>query len=377
MVGGQCKRKISERSAVKNWLKNLIRSSESSARASADEALREQYERFRHFLKTRQKALSVLDSPSPLDRRAISEQIAGVIRSLNILSGERYPDLLPILREIEGGNPETGRPIPEDSSPPPPQSPWPLKVKACRTFQDLMTRAHDLAIEEMFTLLDKYDIPKRGTKKIQTGLPINLHVIDLGGGLASGSEAKLLSKEQILSVPLQAMFKGIYYPGVTWSGPIGINLKGLMVIMAQSTSRPEENFWDKTYALVAGEYLNYNSRLGYHYSSVDAYCGDESRNNHIRFSFQGGAADDLRRARRARFIGSVLERLGFATEVQKDAVNASFRRRPRSEVEEKLDLLGRLMGCSRQRDMVMNDEAVVNWHIEAFLKGNYSFTPGD
>lgn len=84
------------------------------------------------------------------------------------------------------------------------------------------------------------------------------------------------------------MFKGMYYPGITWSGPIGINLKGLMVIMAQSTSRPEEDFWDKTYALVAGEYLNYNSRLGYHYSSVDAYCSDETQNNHIRFMFKGG-----------------------------------------------------------------------------------------
>jgi hypothetical protein len=46
-------------------------------------------------------------------------------------------------------------------------------------------------------------------------------------------------------------------------------------------------------------------------------------------------------------------------------------------VETRLDLLGRLMGCCRQRDMVMNDEAIVNWHIEAFLRGNYSFTPGD
>lgn len=70
-------------------------------------------------------------------------------------------------------------------------------------------------------------------------------------------------------------------------------------------------------------------------------------------------------------------RIGFAVEVQKDMVNAYFRRQPRPEVETRLDLLGRLMGCCRQRDMVMNDEAIVNWHIEAFLRGNYSFTPGD
>jgi pyruvate,water dikinase len=150
-----------------------------------------------------------------------------------------------------------------------------------------------------------------------------------------------------------------------------------MVIMAQSTSRPEEDFWDKTYALVSGEYMNFNSRLGYHYTSVDAYCSDEAADNYIRFMFKGGAADDLRRALRARFIGGVLERIGFAVEVQGDLVNTRYLRQSRSGTEANLDLLGRLMGCCRQRDMVMNDESIVNWHIEAFLRGNYSFTPGD
>ncbi len=167
----------------------------------------------------------------------------------------------------------------------------------------------------------------------------------------------------------------MYHPGITWSGPIGINLKGLMVIMAQSTSRPEEDFWDKTYLLAGGEYMNYNSRLGYHYASVDACCAEETCDNHIRFLFKGGAADDLRRSWRARFIGGVLERIGFEVQVQKDLVNGRFLRRPRGEVDDRLDLLGRLMGCSRQRDMVMNEEAVVQWHIEAFLAGNYSFHP--
>jgi pyruvate,water dikinase len=211
-------------------------------------------------------------------------------------------------------------------------------------------------------------------KKVRTGLPINLHVLDLDGGLPADS-GRVVARDQILSLPLQAMFRGMYYPGVTWSGPIGLNLKGLMVIMAQSSSRPEEHFWDRTLALISLEYMNYQSRLGYHYASVDANLSDEPFNNHVRFAFKGGAADDLRRARRARFIGAVLERIGFDVKVKEDLVQAGFRRRPRLETEGKLDLLGRLMGCSRQRDMVMNDDAIVGWHIDAFLRGNYSFSP--
>ena len=42
-------------------------------------------------------------------------------------------------------------------------------------------------------------------------------------------------------------------------------------------------------------------------------------------------------------------------------------------IEEKLDYLGRLMCCSRQLDMVMYSDGVVEWYIKAFLEGNYSF----
>lgn len=338
---------------MKNWLKSVIRSLE-PVKPCAEETLREKYNHFQRFLEARKKGVDMLCSSPPLPRQDISQEIGRVIHSLNLLSEQKYSDLGQILREIEEGKQDN--------------------LRGCRTFQDLLACTHNLAIEEMFHLLDQCDVSRGPAKKVKTGLPINLHVIDLGGGLVPGPESKLLPREQIISLPMQAMFKGMYYPGITWSGPIGINLKGFMVIMAQSTSRPEEDFWDKTYALVSREYMSYNSRLGYHYSSVDAYCSEEAGNNHIRFMFKGGAADDLRRALRARFIGGVLERIGFAVEVQGDLVNARFFRQTCSEVEAKLDLLGRLMGCSRQRDMVMNDESIVHWYIEAFLKGNYSFS---
>ena len=254
-------------------------------------------------------------------------------------------------------------------------NPGPFPVKELHGLDDLLDYTHELAVEEMFDLLDRFDPSWSKAIKVQTGLPINLHVIDLGGGLFSGTEKKLIRKEEILSEPMLAMFKGMYCPGISWSGPIGVNLKGLMVIMAQSTSRPEEDFWDKTYALLTGEYMNYNSRLGYHYTSVDAYVCDNPDNNHIRFLFKGGAADDVRRARRARFIGAVLEKIGFEVVVQKDLVNARLLHRDRACTEKNLDLIGRLMGCSRQRDMVMNDESIVSWHVDAFLRGNYGFDP--
>jgi len=337
------------------------------------------YGHYKALLRARERALEILKETPP-DQQDLSTPIGAIVESLNMISNKCSLDLVKKFQEIKGTLSQNPSARTEGLMPSMFQfetwpKPEPFPVKEMHGLEDLLNFTHELAVEEMFDLLDRFDPSWSKATKVQTGIPINLHVINLGGGLYSDAGKKLIRREEILSEPMQAMFKGMYYPGITWSGPIGVNLKGLMVIMAQSTSRPEEDFWDKTYALLTGEYMNYNSRLGYHYTSVDAYVCDQPENNHIRFMFKGGAADDVRRARRARFIGAVLEKMGFEVVVQKDLVHSRFLGRDRASTETNLDLIGRLMGCSRQRDMVMNDESIVYWHIEAFLKGNYTFDP--
>ncbi len=339
---------------VKNWLGSFIRRGEPQQRASVEEVLRDTYRVFRRLLRVRRMALEMLTSPHLQDSlRLPFDRARETLECLGALEGCNQLDLEAELQALKG----------RESS-----------AANRQALEELLARAHDHAIERISRLLDGYETDRIKVRKVRTGLPINLHVLDLGGGLPDGSTKPVL-KEEITSLPMQAMFRGMYHPGITWSGPIGINLKGLMIVMAQSSGRPEEVFWDKTIALVAPEYMSYHSRLGYHYASANAYVSDEAFDNYVRFAFKGGAADDQRRARRARFIATVLERSGFSVRVQKDLVSAGFLRQPNPQTEEKLDLLGRLMGCSRQRDMVMDDEDIVDWHIEAFLRGNYSFDP--
>jgi len=329
-----------------------MRSFESRPRIAAEEVFRDKYSLFRRVLEGRREALDALASPLP-DLKDVLAGVGKVLESLDALAEHGHAEFRIRLQQIE----KEDQPLAGHSD-----------------LHDLLNSAHDLAVEEFSALSDAYNTDKLSVKKVQTGLPINLHVFDLEG-LPPGDSPRIIPKDRVRSLPLQAMFRGMYYPGITWSGPIGLNLKGLMVIMAQSSSRPEEDFWDRTLALIASEYMNYRSRLGYHYASVDANVSAQAFNNHIRFTFKGGAADDVRRARRARFIGTVLERIGFEVGVRGDLVNADFRRQPNTETEQRLDLLGRLMGCCRQRDMVMDDDIIVEWHVEAFLRGNYSFSP--
>jgi hypothetical protein len=59
--------------------------------------------------------------------------------------------------------------------------------------------------------------------------------------------------------------------------------------------------------------------------------------------------------------------------IKEDLVRARYNKFPQSMTAQKLDSLGRLMGCFRQLDMTMSDENMADWYIQSFLSGNYSF----
>jgi pyruvate,water dikinase len=248
-----------------------------------------------------------------------------------------------------------------------------FQPRFCRTFHDIIRFAHEKSIEEMFRLSEREDVQKLSPVRIKTHLPLNLHLLDLGGGIKKTGSHRSLPPENVLSLPFIALWKGITSPGIRWAGPIGVDVKGLLSVMAQSATQSSDDFWDRTLALVSLNYLNFSSRLGYHFATVDSYCGSVRNNNYITFAFKGGAADLLRRGRRARFLGMVLEELGFEVMVKEDLVKADYRKYPEPMTEEKLAHLGRLMGCARQLDMTMSDENMVSWYARAFLEGNYEF----
>jgi len=133
----------------------------------------------------------------------------------------------------------------------------------------------------------------------------------------------------------------------------------------------EERFGDRSYAIISDKYLNFSSRVGYHYSVLDAYCGATVNKNYITFSFKGGAADDVRRNRRVRAIAIVLMGLDFSVEVKGDRVDARLQKYDSPVIQEKLDQIGRLLIFTRQMDMLMTSEAGVEAVAQKFLRGNY------
>jgi pyruvate,water dikinase len=252
-----------------------------------------------------------------------------------------------------------------------------FKPENCRTYHDITRFAHEKAIQVMFGLMDEVAqgrVPALKLLKLKTNLPLNLHLVDLGDGLASHDTP--VPPEDIISRPMRALWQGISYPGITWAGPVPVDVGGFLHVLGQSAINPPEKFWDKTYAIVAANYVNYACRLGYHFQSVDSYIGDAPSDNYINFTFKGGAADDIRRIRRIRLIATVLERLGFNMEIFGDVIRARFRRHPAPEMEDRLNLVGRLMAYVRQMDMLMKDDNISQVLAERFLTGHYE-RPGE
>ena len=124
-------------------------------------------------------------------------------------------------------------------------------------------------------------------------------------------------------------------------------------------------------ALVGAEYMNLNIRLAYHYAMVDSLVGPVLEANYVNFRFRGGGGSQERLDLRARFLSEVLLRHRFMVDRRGNLVTAWLRRYPQQPSEESLALLGRLMGCARQLDMLMEQESDVQHFVELFLAKKY------
>ena len=252
-----------------------------------------------------------------------------------------------------------------------------FRPENCQTFHDLTRFMHEVSIEEMFHLHEWKRTPEDQARQLDSEVPINLYIIDLGGGLSLTDQTKKrVRPEEIVSAPMRALWKGITHPKVHWTGMVEVDLKGFASVMLNTLSdsgRYGTPLGEKSYAIISKEYMNFSSRLAYHFSTIDAYCSDVKNNNYVSFQFMGGGSSAERRSRRARFIGGVLKNLDFEVEMKGDWLRARLGKYACRNMEEKLDYLGRLMCCARQLDMAMYSNNVVDWYVQAFMKGNYEF----
>jgi pyruvate,water dikinase len=226
----------------------------------------------------------------------------------------------------------------------------------------------------MFSVYESKNIQSDNTYELDIGIPLEIYVIDLGGGLiTNGTVNNKVGKEHIISTPFLALIDGMTTPGVRWSGHLSLDMRGFASLVFGNivdVHRSETPLGSRNYALVSENYVNFFSRLGYHFSRLDAFASDEINRNYINFNFRGGAADHIRKMRRARAVQRILRHYNFSATLSEDNVIASIRKIPQEEVFSLLKELGRLMGAVRNTDVTMLSDEHVNIFVQGFIEGD-------
>jgi pyruvate,water dikinase len=246
--------------------------------------------------------------------------------------------------------------------------------EGCKTIHDIIRFIHEKSVSELVerSLHGSAGAGNRDTVRLDIPIPAGIVVVDIGGGLTA-EKGNRVTLDDITSVPLRAIIRGMIYPGLWKSTAVPLKMNDFLSSMMRMPDIVMDAGAHAAYnlAVASREYANLNLRFGYHFTVVDCFCSETARNNHIYFRFAGGATDLTKRSRRVGLIAAVLKEHGFSVSTKGDLLIARTANLRQEEMEVILDQLGRLISYTRQMDAELHDDGIAERYARDFLEGRY------
>jgi pyruvate, water dikinase len=240
--------------------------------------------------------------------------------------------------------------------------------EGCKSMHDFVRFCHEKGVSEMFTLVGKGSRAMAKSKRLDTGLPIAMYVLDLGNGLFdSAVEKDVITPDDIKSSPMTALWWGLSSREAVWDDKLKhVDWEEFDRISSGIFSLDSHLL--ASYALLAGDYVHLMVRFGYHFSIVDALSGEIPEHNYINFRFKGGGGSMEQRLNRLHFISGVLSSFGFQITRKGDLLDAKIKGYREGENQKRLAVLGILMAKTRLMDIRLDDVSHAEGEIAAFLE---------
>ncbi|MEW5796681.1 MAG: PEP/pyruvate-binding domain-containing protein [Candidatus Zixiibacteriota bacterium] len=240
-------------------------------------------------------------------------------------------------------------------------------IENCRTLHDLTRFCHQRAMEEMFYGGLSVPEKERVSVRLQTSIPLQVNVIYIDQILSDRLREEGIDENSIDSAPMQHFWSGVRHEG--WPArPLPRDFERFRVFGTSMQHDSPNSFSEASFAILSREYMIVGLRMGYHFTTVEAMCTEDSQKNYIRMQYTEGGATPERRERRINLIKQVLGRLGFEHQAKGDFLDTRQTGLSHRQTCENLFRLGQLTMLTKQLDMALTNDKVARWHGVQIMK---------